>query len=64
MSNCNQNKYPFEDAGRTRVNSMQIVQVRREAESFNGAIDILLNMRSRVCDRTVPEDVEATLRSN
>lgn len=32
----------------TGINTMQIVEVWREAESLNGALDILLNMGSRV----------------
>jgi hypothetical protein len=44
---------------------MQIVQVRSEAKSFNGAVDILLDVRSGVCDLAgSSEDVEATLGSN
>lgn len=52
-------------AGHTGVDPVQIVEIRSETESLNGAFDVLLNVRSRVGDRTIPsDDVEATFRSD
>jgi hypothetical protein len=34
----------------TRINAVQIVQIRSKAESLNSALNILLNMRSGVGD--------------
>lgn len=42
---------------------MQIVQIRSKAESFDGALDVILDMRCRIGDRVVSlEDLEATFR--
>lgn len=44
---------------------MQVVQIRSKAQSLNGALNVLLDMRGGVGDGTLArEDVEATLRSN
>lgn len=43
---------------------MEIVEIRREAKAFNGSLDVLLNMGSRVGDAALAEDIEATLRGD
>lgn len=49
----------------TRINAMQVVQVRSEAQSLDGAFNVLLDMRGGVGDGSLAgKDVEATLGSN
>lgn len=44
---------------------MQVVKIRGKAQSFDGAFDVLLNVRGRIGDRTTPsEDIETTFRGN
>lgn len=44
---------------------MQVVQVRSEAQPFNGSFNILVDMRSGVGDCALSgKDVEATFRGN
>lgn len=43
---------------------MEIVKVRGKAKAFNGAIDVLLYMRSRVCDGAAAENIESAFGSN
>lgn len=51
--------------GRTGIYPVEIVKIRSKPKSLNGAFDILLNVRSRVGDRTIPSnDVESTLRGD
>jgi hypothetical protein len=49
---------------RTRVNPVEIVEIRREIKAFNGSLDVLLNMGSRVGDAALAKDIEATLRGD
>ena len=43
---------------------MQIVEIGSEAESRDGAFDVLLDMRGRIRDLAVSEAIEAAFRSN
>lgn len=47
---------------RTRVDSVEVVQVRREAESLDRALNVRLDMRRRVRNGAGAEAVESTLR--
>lgn len=40
---------------------MQIVEVRSKAQSFDGAIDVLLDVRGGIGDGAVSKDIKATL---
>lgn len=47
---------------------MQVVQIRRKSETFNGTLDVLLDMRGGIVDLMIipvtPEDVETTFRGD
>jgi hypothetical protein len=43
---------------------VQVVEVRREAKSLDGTIDILLDMSSGIGDGAIAKDVKAAFRSN
>jgi hypothetical protein len=43
---------------------MQIVKIRREPEPLNRALDILLDMRSRVGYAAAAKDVDAAFRGD
>jgi hypothetical protein len=50
---------------RTGIYPMEIVKIRSKSKSLNGALDILLDVRSGVGDRTIPSNaVESTLRGD
>ena len=52
-------------AGLTGVDSVQVVQVWSESQSFNCAVNILLDMGSGVGDRAISfKNAEATFGSN
>ena len=42
---------------------MQIVQIRLEAQSFNGPFDVRLDMLRLVCHRATSETIESALGS-
>lgn len=43
---------------------MQVVKIRSKAQSFDGAFDILLNVRGGIGDGPISLDVETTFRGN
>lgn len=43
---------------------MQVVKIRSKAQSFDGAFDVLLNVRGGIGDGSISFDVEATFRGN
>jgi hypothetical protein len=45
----------------TRINSMQVVQVRSEAESFDGPFDVLLDMGGRIGHSALTKDIKTAL---
>lgn len=45
----------------TGVNSMQIIQIRGEAKSFNGPFNILLDMGGRIGHSSLAKDIKTTL---
>lgn len=49
---------------RTRIDSMQIVEIWCEAKSLDGPFDVRLDVRRRIGDAAVPKDVEPALRSD
>lgn len=49
---------------RTRIDPVQVVEVRREAKSLDGALDILLDMRGGIGDGAIAEHVKAAFRCN
>ena len=48
----------------TRINSMQVVEIRCESEALDGSIDICLDVGGRVGDTANPKDIETALRSD
>lgn len=44
---------PSRDGKLTRINPMQVVKVRRKAQSFDRAVNILLDMRRRIGNTTI-----------
>lgn len=49
----------------TEIHAVQIIEIRGEAESLDGAFDVLVDVSSRVGDAsTSSEDIEATLGSD
>jgi hypothetical protein len=60
----------YGESNRTRVNAVQIVQVRREAEPLDGPLDVLLDVAGFVGHlwqrlfAVRPEDVEAAFGRN
>ena len=51
-------------AARTRIDAVKVVQVGRETEALNRALDIGLNMRRGICDGAITETIESTLRGD
>lgn len=49
----------------TRINPVQIIQIRSESQSFNGSFDVLLDVGGRVGDGTITvENIEPTFRGD
>jgi hypothetical protein len=43
---------------------MQVVEVRREAKSLDGTVDVLLDVSSGICDAAIAKDIKTAFRRN